>query len=185
MIYVYDNSEASYIEALDAATGSTRWHTAREEYSTWATPLVWQHDGRTEIVTSGKKEIRSYSTDGELLWHFDGRMSSLTIPSPLVADGLLYITSGYFQDKIGPSTRSSPARPATLRWPRVNPRTTLSPGRWKQWGRITLPPSSIAGFISRCSTRGWLPATTPRPANWSTTARVSAGSQLHGLALGL
>ena len=72
VIYVYDNSEASYIEALDAATGSTRWHTAREEYSTWATPLVWQHDGRTEIVTSGKKEIRSYSTDGELLWHFDG-----------------------------------------------------------------------------------------------------------------
>jgi outer membrane protein assembly factor BamB len=102
VIYVYDNSEDSYIEALDGATGSARWRTPRDEASTWATPLVWQHDGRTEIVTSGRKQIRSYSTDGELLWHFDGRMSSLTIPSPFAVDGLLYITSGYFQDKNRP-----------------------------------------------------------------------------------
>ena len=102
VIYVYDNIEESYIEALDGATGSTRWKELRDEKSTWPTPLVWRHDGTTEIVTAGKKEIRSYSPSGELLWHFDGRMSSLTIPSPFTADGLLYITSGYFQDKQRP-----------------------------------------------------------------------------------
>ena len=57
--------------------------------STWATPFVWEHDGRTEIVATGKKENRSYSPDGELLWHFDGRLSVLTIPSPFVADVIL------------------------------------------------------------------------------------------------
>jgi outer membrane protein assembly factor BamB len=102
VIMVYDNNEESYIAAIDTATGKTRWQVSRDEKSTWATPFVWQHDGTTEIVAAGKKENRSYSTTGELLWHFDGRMSVLTIPSPFVADGLLYITSGYFTDKNRP-----------------------------------------------------------------------------------
>lgn len=102
LIMVYDNQSESYLAGIDCATGQTRWKTLRDEKSTWATPLVWQHDGTTEIVTAGKKENRSYSTDGELLWHFDGHMSNLTIPSPFAVDGLLYITSGYFQDKSRP-----------------------------------------------------------------------------------
>ncbi len=98
VIYVYDNHDTSYIEALDGKTGKSSWKVVRDEKSTWATPLVWKHAGGTEIVVAGKTENRSYSPDGELLWHFDGKMSVLTIPSPLSADGLLYITSGYFQD---------------------------------------------------------------------------------------
>ncbi len=102
VVYVYDNIESSYIEALDSLTGQVRWHTPRDERSTWATPLWWQHGDSSEIVCAGRQENRSYSLDGELLWHFDGRMSSLTIPSPLAVDDLLYITSGYFQDKNRP-----------------------------------------------------------------------------------
>jgi outer membrane protein assembly factor BamB len=102
VIVQYDNQQESYITGIDSATGQPRWKTARDEMSTWGTPLVWQHDGATEIVTTGKKENRSYSTDGELLWHFNGQMSNLTIPSPFVIDGLLYITSGYFQDQKRP-----------------------------------------------------------------------------------
>jgi outer membrane protein assembly factor BamB len=102
VIVVYDNLEESYIAGIDSATGQTRWKTPRDEKSTWATPYVWEHDGMSEIVTAGKKENRSYSTDGQLLWHFNGRMSNLTIPSPFAVDGLLYITSGYFQDKDRP-----------------------------------------------------------------------------------
>ena len=102
VIMLYDNLEESYIAAVDSTTGEPRWKVIREETKTWSTPLVWNHDGRTEIVTTGEKENRSYSPAGELLWHFDGKMSVLTIPSPFVADGLLYITSGYFQDNKRP-----------------------------------------------------------------------------------
>jgi outer membrane protein assembly factor BamB len=102
VIMVYDNQEESYIAAIDGGTGATRWQIPRDERSTWATPFVWKHDGGTEIVATGKNENRSYSPDGELLWHFDGIMSVLTIPSPFAADGLLYITSGYFQDNKRP-----------------------------------------------------------------------------------
>ena len=102
VIMTYDNSEDSYIAALDAKTGAVRWQVPRDEQSTWGTPLVWEHDGGTEIVQTGRKENRSYSPEGELLWHFDGKMSVLTIPSPLVVDGMLYLTSGYFQDQKRP-----------------------------------------------------------------------------------
>jgi outer membrane protein assembly factor BamB len=98
VVMVYDNDEESYIAALDSASGQVRWKQPRNETSTWATPFVWRHAGRTEIVTAGREENRSYSLNGELLWHFNGRMSVLTIPSPFEADGLVYITSGYFQD---------------------------------------------------------------------------------------
>ena len=72
---VYDNLEASWIASFDAKTGKERWRTVRDENRSWATPLVWQNDVRTEIVVPGVKRNRSYSLDGQLLWEFDGQMS--------------------------------------------------------------------------------------------------------------
>jgi len=102
VIVVYDNSEASFIAAYDTKTGQENWRTTRDEKSTWATPFIWTHDQRTEIVTAGRKQIRSYGLDGNVLWSLDGRMSVLTIPSPFEAHGALYVTSGYFQDRRRP-----------------------------------------------------------------------------------
>jgi outer membrane protein assembly factor BamB len=102
VVIVYDNEEASYLAAFDTRTGELLWQVERDEPSTWATPLVWRHGSQTEIVVSGKRRIRSYSTQGDLLWQLDGKMSVLTIPSPLVVDDLLYVTSGYFQDQNRP-----------------------------------------------------------------------------------
>lgn len=103
VIMVYDNEENSYIASYDAATGGERWRVGRDEPSTWATPFLWQNHQRAEIVVAGRNRNRSYDLNGELLWHFDGRMSSLTIPSPFASEGLLYITSGYFADNPRPA----------------------------------------------------------------------------------
>jgi outer membrane protein assembly factor BamB len=101
LILVNDNDEQSYIAAHDARTGKELWRTTRDEASNWATPFVWQNDRRTEIVTPGTGKIRSYDLDGKLLWELKG-MSIYAIPTPVAADGLLYITSGYPADKIRP-----------------------------------------------------------------------------------
>ena len=98
----YDNSESSYIAAYDIKTGLERWRVKRNEKSTWATPFVWDHGDQTELVTAGRNRIRSYDLEGRLLWYLDGRMSVLTIPSPFAANGMMYITSGYFQDRRRP-----------------------------------------------------------------------------------
>jgi outer membrane protein assembly factor BamB len=98
---VDDNDSHSYLEALDKKTGASVWKVDREEGSNWATPYIWEHDGKTEIVTPGTKRVRSYDLDGKLLWEFGG-MSSIVIPTPFAAHGLLYVTSGYVGDQIKP-----------------------------------------------------------------------------------
>lgn len=99
LYYVSDNDEASYLLALDAATGAEIWKTPRDEKSNWSPPFVWENGTRTEIVTAGTGANRSYDLDGKELWRLRG-MSSITIAMPYAADGLLYLSSGYVGDKM-------------------------------------------------------------------------------------
>lgn len=101
LFVVNDNDDQSYVVALDTATGKERWRVDREEGTNWATPFVWRHDEGTELVTAGTEEVRSYSLDGELLWHFRG-LNSISIPQPFSEHGLLYVTSGYIGDRVKP-----------------------------------------------------------------------------------
>jgi outer membrane protein assembly factor BamB len=95
---VNDNDDRSFAIALDAKTGRELWRVDRDEKSNWATPYIWQHAQRTELVTPGTKRIRSYDLNGELLWECGG-MSSIAIPTPFSKFGLLYVCSGYVGDK--------------------------------------------------------------------------------------
>ena len=94
---VNDNEEESYLLALDAWTGDEAWRTPRDEKSNWSTPFIWKHRQRTEIVTPGTGQVRSYDLDGKLLWSLT-RMSSITIATPYEHRGLLYLSSGYVLD---------------------------------------------------------------------------------------
>ena len=98
---VNDNDDYSFLVALDAATGDERWRVDRDEGTNWATPYIWQNDGRTELITVGSNLVRSYGLDGEELWSFQG-MNSITIPQPFSAHGLLYVMSGYVGDAVRP-----------------------------------------------------------------------------------
>jgi outer membrane protein assembly factor BamB len=98
LYFVYDNDKESYIVCLDGKTGSQLWKQPRQEKSNWATPFIWVNDQRTEIVTAGKNKIRSYDLNGNVLWELGG-MSSITVPTPFVANGLLYVSSGYVMDQ--------------------------------------------------------------------------------------
>jgi outer membrane protein assembly factor BamB len=93
---LHDNDGASFLAALDAKAGVELWTVKREEKapmtSGWATPFVWNSGARTEIVTIGRGRVVSYSLDGQELWRLSG-MTQAT-PSPVAADGLLYVGSG-------------------------------------------------------------------------------------------
>ena len=105
---VYDNFGPSWIASFDTETGKENWRTARDETHSWATPLIWKNDERTEIVVNGRKRNRSYDLNGKLLWEFDGKMSGLVIPSPFVAHGMCYIASGYVGDSHRPTFAIKP-----------------------------------------------------------------------------
>jgi len=92
-----DNDEQSYLLCLDKRTGNEIWRVNRDEGSNWSTPFLWQNDLRTEIVTAGTDQVRSYDLEGKLLWWFTG-MSVITIGTPYTDQGLLYVSSGYVND---------------------------------------------------------------------------------------
>lgn len=101
LYFVNDNDTKSYLTALDKKTGAVIWKVERDEKTNWATPYIWKHDNRTEIITPGTGKTRSYDLDGKLLWEFGG-MSSIAIPTPFSKFGLLYVTSGYVGDQNRP-----------------------------------------------------------------------------------
>ena len=101
LFIVNDNDEQSYLLALDSATGKELWRVNRDEGTNWSTPYVWENELRTELITTGTDQVRSYDLDGNLLWFFEG-MSSITITQPFSVHGLLYISSGYIGDQDRP-----------------------------------------------------------------------------------
>jgi hypothetical protein len=98
---VNDNEEQSFIAAFDKRTGNQVWRTNRNEKSNWTTPLVWRNERRTEIVTAATGGVRSYDVNGRLLWELTG-MSTFAVPSPIAANGLLYVMSGYSASPLRP-----------------------------------------------------------------------------------
>lgn len=90
-----DQDEQSYLVALDADSGETVWQANRDEPSAWATPLVVQFEGKTQIITNGKNRVRSYALkDGSLIWECGGQVSNVT-PSPVATKDTVFCMSGY------------------------------------------------------------------------------------------
>jgi len=95
LVVVWDHQGTSFIVALDAATGRELWRAGREEVDSWATPLVVVHEGRPQVVTAGQNRVRSYDLEtGRLVWEGEG-LTMNPIPSPVAADGLVFLTSGF------------------------------------------------------------------------------------------
>ena len=85
----------SFIVALDKRTGEERWRANRDEIDTWATPLIVEHEGRTQVITPAMDRVYSYDLEtGEIVWQSRGTTMNV-IPSPVYADGIVYVMSGY------------------------------------------------------------------------------------------
>lgn len=110
LIVVRDSEGKSDISAYDKATGEVIWTQDRDEPTNYATPYVWQNTERTELVVAGRNQVRSYTLDGKPLWHLKG-MSTLTIPTPFAAGGLLYLAGGYVGDNEKPNKPVYAVRP--------------------------------------------------------------------------
>ena len=98
---VNDNDDQSYVSAISTETGAEAWRTERDEATNWSTPFIWEHESRTELVTTGTDKVRSYDLDGNILWELTG-LSSITVPTPFSAFGMLFISSGYIGDQERP-----------------------------------------------------------------------------------
>ena len=83
----------SKLVALDAQTGRKLWERGRLVSATWATPIILEAAGQTQIITLGEPWVISYSmADGSELWR-TGPLEGELVPSPIFADGQVVIAS--------------------------------------------------------------------------------------------
>lgn len=95
LIVVRDQEQNSYIVCLDAKTGETLWQKPRDEITAWATPLVVERNGVTQLITSATNRVRSYNLEtGDVIWECGGQVTNVT-PCPVVKDDIVYCMSGY------------------------------------------------------------------------------------------
>ncbi len=91
----WDHQGKSYLYALDKKTGKEAWTADRDEITSWATPLVVEVNGKAQVITSATNKVRSYDAEtGDIIWECTG-MTKNVIPSPVYADGILYLMSGF------------------------------------------------------------------------------------------
>ena len=91
----WDHEGPDFIVALDKNSGKELWRQPRDEDTSWATPLVVEHEGKAQVVTAASKKVRSYDlATGKLLWEV-GPLTGNVIPTPVAADGMVFATSGF------------------------------------------------------------------------------------------
>ena len=95
LVVAWDHEDDSFIVALDKNTGNELWRVARQEATSWTTPLIVEHAGSAQVIVSATSRVRSYDlATGELIWETSG-MTFNTIPSPVHRDGVVYLMSGF------------------------------------------------------------------------------------------
>ncbi len=100
LILLFDHDAGSFIVAVDKKSGKELWRTAREEVSTWTTPLIFEHNGSKQVVVGATRKVRSYDLmTGKLLWECAG-LGVNVIPQPIYHDGVVYVMSGYVNPKL-------------------------------------------------------------------------------------
>jgi len=122
LVVPWDHEGQSFIAALDTDTGEIRWKRERDERTTWATPLITEHEGRTHVVTNGSK-VRSYDLEtGDLIWECGGQASN-PIPSPIrYRDNVICMTGyrGYAIYSIPLSARGDVTGSDVIAWSRTD-----------------------------------------------------------------
>ena len=139
VILQVDTQVDSFLIALDAATGETKWKTDREELPSWGTPTVAPTSGGPVLVTNASNFIRGYDPrTGKELWRLGGS-SKITAPTPIFADGVFVVASG-----------RGPERPIFAIRPGAQGNITLEQGKtsndsvaWSKTGRGSYMPTPL------------------------------------------
>ncbi len=91
----WDHEGQSFIAALDAKTGAEKWKKLRNEVTSWASPIIYEHRGQVQVVAAGSDKVRAYElASGDVIWECGG-LSNNVCATPIYADGMLFAGSSY------------------------------------------------------------------------------------------
>jgi outer membrane protein assembly factor BamB len=90
-----DLQSGSFLAAFDSTTGRPLWRTRRDEIPSWASPVVYEEGGRRVVVTNAGRFVRGHDArSGQEVWRL-ANTSEIAVPTPIVADRLVVVMSGY------------------------------------------------------------------------------------------
>ena len=120
IVVPWDHEEEDFIAALDKRTGKELWRQVRDEPTGWSTPLIVEHGGQTQVITCGTNRVISYDlATGKPIWECEG-LTANVIPTPVTADGIVYLTSGFRGSKLLAvklaGAKGDITGPSSIRW---------------------------------------------------------------------
>jgi outer membrane protein assembly factor BamB len=168
-----DRRKDSFLAAYRLATGEEVWRVPREEPSTWATPNILPDStgkgGGDELVTNGTT-IRGYDPKtGKELWRL-GPNSEVVVATPVVGDGLAFVTAGY--PPVRPVFAIRPGQRGDLSLPAGQRASAAVAWSHARGGTYIPTPLLYRGLLHTCNNNGIL-----------TTYRAATGEQLSQIRL--
>jgi outer membrane protein assembly factor BamB len=95
LVVNWDHDARSFVMAFDKRTGREIWKTDRAEETTWASPVIVEHDGKPQLVLSGTNRVRGYDlATGKVIWECGG-LSQNVVASPVAGGGMVFAGSSY------------------------------------------------------------------------------------------
>ncbi len=148
-----DLQKDSFLTAFNVKDGKQAWRVARDEWPSWATPVIYEGKSRTELITSSPRHLRAHDPlTGKELWRFRDEIE-VKSPTPVIANDLIYFSGGY---PLG--------RPINILRPGGNGDISLKSGETQnsyfvasaRSGPYTPTPIVVGDFLYSCNDRGLL-----------------------------
>ncbi|WP_282126582.1 PQQ-binding-like beta-propeller repeat protein [Marinifilum flexuosum] len=95
LIVQYDHKKSARLVALSTANGDELWSTKRKVRVSWASPVIAEIGGNTEVILAADPCVASYDVNtGKELWKLDCITGEVG-PSVAVGDGIVFALNEY------------------------------------------------------------------------------------------
>ncbi|MEO7678088.1 MAG: PQQ-binding-like beta-propeller repeat protein, partial [Verrucomicrobiota bacterium] len=117
VILCEDHDIDSFLIALDTRTGKVLWKTPRPDaVKSYATPVLWSHGGRRELLVAGALELAGYDpSNGEKIWWVNG-LARIVIPVPVPVGDTIFMASWAPGGDSGAKLTLDPWKSALEKW---------------------------------------------------------------------
>lgn len=98
VIVQFDRKHDSFLAGLEAATGKTRWQTARAFGPSWASPQIIATPAGAQLVTAAEPHVIACDPrNGKELWRVECLKGAEVAVSPAYADGVVYAAAEHIK----------------------------------------------------------------------------------------